>query len=138
MKSFVIGIACALLLVSFVPLVRAQEEQPAEQPPIIPPELAEGISEMGMGPIISFVLAAGAFILALIVDVIDTVIAWIFFQHPLLGVIFAIISIFPVIGLLGTWMKGFGHVALCFVRYLPLLRYIVVLWDLLKFVVGVI
>ena len=149
MKSFVIGMACVLLLVSFIPMVRGQEEQPVEQPPIIPPDLAEGISSMGMGPIISVVMAGLAFvgafivdiidtIIALGVDVIDTVIAWLFSQYSILGILFALISILPGFGWVATLMKGVGHVFLFVSRYTPLVRYIVVLWDLLKFTVGVI
>ena len=153
MKSFVIGIACALLLVSFVPLVTAQEEQPIEQPieqpPIIPPELAEGISEMSQGPLMSVIMAGLAFVVALVVDFIDTgvalgvdaldtIVAWLFSQYSILGVLFALISIIPVIGWSATLMKGVGHVLLFVIRYTPLVRYIVVLWDLLKFTAGVI
>ena len=96
MKSFVIGIACVLLLVSFVPLVRGQEEQPVEQPPIIPPDLAESITSMGMGPIVSVVMAAGAGVIAVVAaaffDVIDTVIAF-----ALAGVAFILALIVDVI-----------------------------------------
>ena len=139
MKSFVIGIACILLLVSFIPLVRGQEEQPVEQPPveqppIIPPGLAEDLADISQGPIMSVILAIVAFAGALGVDVI----AWFFLQYSILGVLFALISILPVIGWGATLMKGVGHVFLFVIRYIPLFRYIVVLWDLLKFTVGVI
>ena len=150
MKSFVIGIACVLLLVSFVPLVTAQEEQPMEQPPIIPPEAAEGISEIGMGPVISLVLDAIDTIIALGADVIDTLIAFVldvidtifafayttFSIYSIWDPILGFIGIIPIVGFLATWFKGIARVLLCISRYILFVGWFLRLWDFIKLIFG--
>ena len=139
MKSFVIGIACVLLLVSFVPLVTAQEEQPIEQPPIIPPELAEGISEIGMGPVISLVFDAIDTLIAFVFDVIDTLIALGYTAistYSLWGLILGFMGATPFLGLVLVWVKGAVRVVLCFFRYMPIAGWFIRAYDYIKFLMG--
>ena len=150
MKSFVIGIACVLLLVSFVPLARGQEEPPVEQPPLIPPDLAEGISEMSQGPLMSVILAGLAFVVALGVDVIDTIIALgVDGLDTIIALAYTAISTYSlsglILGLMGStlfvgyflgWIKGFARLGLFIVRHLFILGWFIRIWDFIKFLGG--
>lgn len=155
MKCTSILLGIALFALVAMPSVQAQVETPAEEPPVIPPDIAEALGgEGGLQSVVSFgldilfVVVNGiiAFVLDVLFILVDIIFALLngiiaamlavvlacWYSESLLGLVLAwcnaICGIFPIL----TWVGGYTSAVCCIMRYIPCCAYGPNCWNAFK------
>jgi len=139
-------VLCVALFFAGVPLIKAQEQPavapPVTEQPVIPPDIAKELGNLGMAPLISlgldFIFAVVNGVIAFVMVVLGAL--WAKGLGSFLSLLMAWIWVFQSIFFLNilTYIKGLSHLALFVGRYIPCIACIPNLYNAAKVTLQII
>ncbi|MDY6985237.1 MAG: hypothetical protein SVE93_02375 [Candidatus Thermoplasmatota archaeon] len=137
-------VLCVALFFAGVPLIKAQEQPavapPVTEQPVIPPDIAKELGNLGMAPLISlgldFIFAVVNGVIAFVMVVLGAL--WAKGLGSFLSLLMAWIWVFQSIVPILTYIKGLSHLALCVGRYTPVFACVPNLYNAVKVTLQII